>query len=149
MASLPYQSATSGDKALGDLQKILRAFGCQKFGSMVDDGVGTLLVQFEYRGRQVQVQASTKGYAAALLRSKPWTSRMRCTKVQHEATAMQIAGVAVYSIVLDWVKGQITAVETGVLSFEGAFLGQILLYNGRTVLEPVEQAKLLKIGATT
>ena len=47
MASLPYESATSGDRALGDLQKILRAFGCQKFGSMVDDGAGTLLVQLK------------------------------------------------------------------------------------------------------
>ena len=143
---LPYESATSGDKALGELQKILRAFGCQKFGSMVDDGEGTLLVQFEYRGRAVQVQASTKGYAMAWLRARPFTTRMHCTLKQHEAKAMQIAGVAVYSILRDWIKGQITAIETGVLSFEGAFLGQLLLPNGKTVLEHVASAKMLSIA---
>jgi hypothetical protein len=157
MASLPYESATSGDKALGDLQKILRAFGCQKFGSMVDDGAGTLLVQFEYRGRAVQVQASTKGYAVAWMKLHPVSIFKadidRGTDVAkrqaHEAKAMQIAGVAVYSILRDWIKGQITAIETGVLSFEGAFLGQILLGNGRTVLEHMAESKLLAIQGPT
>lgn len=147
MPSLPYEGATSGDKALGDLQKILRAFGCQKFGSMVDDAEGMLLVQFEYRGRDVLVKASTKGYAAAWLRAHPVGPRTE--RAPHERKAMQIAGVAVYSIIRDWVKGQITAIETGVLSFEGAFLGQLLLGNGRTVLEHVEQAKLLKLQGPT
>ena len=134
MSALPYSSATSGEKALGEMQKLLRAFGCQKFGSMVDDVEGTLLVQFEYRGRDVVVKASTKGYAAAWLKSTPYTRRMQ---------AMNVAGVAAYSILRDWIKGQITAIETGVLSFEGAFLGQILLANGRTVIEHAEASQLL------
>ncbi len=56
---------------------------------------------------------------------------------------MNVAGVAAYSILRDWIKGQITAIETGVLSFEGAFLGQILLANGRTVIEHAEASQLL------
>lgn len=28
---LPYENATSGEKALGEIQKILRGFGCAKF----------------------------------------------------------------------------------------------------------------------
>ena len=143
MSALPYASATSGEKALGEMQKLLRAFGCQRFGSMVDDAEGTLLVQFNYRGRDVVVKASTKGYAAAWLKANPWSNRKASTRAQHEAKAMQIAGVAVYSILRDWIKGQITAIETGVLSFEGAFLGQILLASGRTVIEHVEQSKML------
>lgn len=51
--SLPYESATSGERALGEIQKLLRGFGCSKFGSMIDDTEGTLLVQFEYRGKPV------------------------------------------------------------------------------------------------
>lgn len=31
--SLPYERATSGDKALTEIQKILRGFGCSRFGS--------------------------------------------------------------------------------------------------------------------
>jgi hypothetical protein len=41
------------------------------------------------------------------------------------------------------------AVETGILTFEGAFLGQILLPNGKTVLEQASNGGLLpKIGMT-
>jgi hypothetical protein len=141
--TLPYSNATSGERALGEMQKLLRAFGCNKFGSMVDDGAGELLVQFEYRGRPVSVKASTKGYAAAWLRANPYTHRTRISKSAHERKAMDIASVAVYSILRDWIKGQITAIETGVLSFEGAFLGQILIGDGRTVLEHVMAGSML------
>lgn len=34
---LPYENTTSGEKALGEIQKLLRTFGCSKFGSMIDD----------------------------------------------------------------------------------------------------------------
>lgn len=141
--TLPYESATSGERALGDMQKLLRAFGCSKFGSMIDDEAGELLVQFEYRGRPVSVKASTKGYAMAWLKAHPIGPRQRMTKAQHERKAMDIASIAVYSILRDWIKGQITAIETGVLSFEGAFLGQLLLPSGKTVLEHATDAKLL------
>lgn len=141
--SLPYENATSGDKAIGDMQKILRSFGCQKFGYMIDDGEGSLLVQFEYRGRQVSVKASMSGYAAAWLKEHPHTSRMKKTAKQHEAEAMQVASIAVFSILRDWIKGQIMAIETGILSFEGAFLGQLLLPSGKTVLDTVAENKML------
>lgn len=145
--TLPYENATSGEKALGEIQKILRGFGCNKFGSMVDDSAQELLVQFEYRGRQVSVRASAKGYAAAWLREHPYSYRTRATKVEHERKALQIANTAIYSMLRDWIKGQVTAVEVGILSFEGAFLGQILLPNGRTVLEHVESSSLLALLA--
>jgi hypothetical protein len=145
MTAIPYSSATSGDKALGEIQKILRTFGCTKFGSMVDDGIGELNVQFEYRGRMISVKASTKGYAVVWLKANPWNKRMRTTQEQHEAKAMQIAGVAVYSVLRDWIKGQVMAIESGVLSFEGAFLGQILLPGGRTVMEVAESKGILKL----
>jgi len=141
---LPYESATSGERALGEIQKLLRGFGCNKFGSMIDDGLGEVLVQFEYKGRPVSVKASIKGYAAAWLKEHPYNpGRTRSTRQQHERKAMDIASVAVYSILRDWIKGQITAIETGILSFEGAFLGQILLGTGKTVLEHVADQRLL------
>lgn len=141
--TLPYENSTSGKRALGEIQKLLRSFGCAKFGSMIDDSEGILMVQFEYRGRPVSVKASTKGYAAAWLKAHPFGPRVRGTLKQHERKALDIASVAVYSILRDWIKGQITAIETGILSFEGAFLGQILLPNGQTVLERVTSTNLL------
>lgn len=141
--SLPYENATSGEKALGEIQKLLRGFGCAKFGSMSDDEAQEILIQFEYRSRMVNVKASIRGYAAAWLREHPHSYRVKGSKVDHERRAMGIASIAVYSILRDWIKGQITAIETGILSFEGAFLGQILLGNGKTVLEHVVAADML------
>ena len=141
---LPYETATSGERAVQDMQKLLRGFGCGSFGQMMDYEKGELLVQFTYRGQQCQVKASINGYAAAWLKHHPYnSSRMRKSRVQHEQEARSIAGIAVYSILRDWIKGQITAIETGILTFEGAFLGQILLPSGRTVLEHMEASKML------
>ena len=50
------------------------------------------------------------------------------------------------SVLRDWIKGQVTAVEVGIVSFEGAFLGQILLGDGRTVLDHAVEGKLLSLG---
>lgn len=140
---LPYENATSGKRAVDDMQKILIAFGCNKFGHMLDIAAGELLVQFEYRGRQISVKASANGYAQRWLKEHPYGPRMKSTKAQYEARAKEIGAIAVYSILRDWIKGQITAVETGILSFEGAFLGQIMLPTGKTILEQVTEAKTL------
>lgn len=142
--ALPYSSTTSGERALGEIQKILRGFGCESFGSMVNDREGVLLVQFEYRGRQCSVKASTKGYAAKWLESTE--PRRPGTQAQQDARrkkAMDIASIAVYSIVRDWIKGQVTAIETGILSFDQAFMGQILLPGGKTVAEHLQREKVL------
>lgn len=141
--SLPYENSTSGERALGEIQKLLRGFGCAKFGSMSDDEAHEIMVQFEYRGRQVSVKASIQGYAAAWLKAHPYSTRSRSSRTDYERKAMDVASVAVYSILRDWIKGQITAIETGILSFEGAFLGQILLTNGKTVLDHAQQSNLL------
>jgi hypothetical protein len=139
--ALPYASATSGDKALAELSSILTRFGCTRFGTMTDNEAGELIVQFSYRGRDVSVKASFRGYAAAWLKSNPYSHRMRCTRVEHESKAMAQARISVCSVLRDWIKGQVTAVETGILTFEGAFLGQILLSNGRSVLDHVTQGQ--------
>ncbi len=143
--SLPYENATSGKSALNEMQKILRGLGASSFGAMEDFDKGEVLVQFQYRGRSVQIIASSKGYAAAWLRLHPYGPRTRGTKQNHERKALAIGQVAVYSILRDWIKGQITAIEVGTLTFEGAFLGQLLLANGQTVLQRVIETKLLAI----
>lgn len=141
--SLPYENATSGDKAIGEIQKMLRAFGCQRFATGEDYESGELFIQFEHRGRQVQLKASARGYAAAWLRAHPYGPRVRASRADHEAKALKIGGIAVYSILRDWVKGQVTAIEIGMLTFEAAFLSHILLPSGVTVIEHVQSQKLL------
>jgi len=141
--ALPYENTTSGEKAVADMQKILQKFGCESFGQMMNWGTGELLIQFEYKGRPVSMKASVNGYAMAWLKEHPYTSRTRGTKADYEKKAKQIASIAVYSILRDWIKGQVMAIETGVLSFEGAFLGNLLLPNGKTMMEHITSQKLL------
>lgn len=52
------------------------------------------------------------------LKEYPWSGRIRVTHAQHEERAIAQGLIAVNSILRDWVKGQITAVECGILSFE-------------------------------
>lgn len=141
--SLPYENATSGNNAINDIQKILRGFGCTKFGTGEDFDTGELHVQFEHGGRMVHLKASARGYAAAWLKMHPHTSRTQRTQAEHEARALQIGSVAVYSILRDWIKGQITAVEIGMMTFDAAFLSHLLLPSGESVIEHVTAQKLL------
>lgn len=145
MTGLPYENATSGKTAVADMQKILRGFGAQSFGVMEDFGRGEVIVQFEHRSRQVTVKANWKGYATAWLKHHPHTFRSRISEAEHQKKALKQAEIAVYSILRDWIKGQITAIEIGALSFEGAFLAQILLPTGETVLERLQETKLLAL----
>jgi len=142
--TLPYENATSGHAALDDIRKILTRFGCSRFGTMTDNEAGEIIVQFSYRSRDVSLKCSVKGYAAAWLREYPYNpSRHRRTLQEHQRRALDQAQISTCSILRDWIKGQITAVECGILSFEGAFLGQLLLPTGKTILEHAQASNLL------
>jgi hypothetical protein len=144
--SLPYEGATSGKNAIAEIQKILQRFGCQSFGCMDDFENKKVIVQFKYKDTPITVEASMSGYAVAWLKEHPWSHRMRRSKAQHEQEALRIAGVAVYSILRDWIKGQVTAIECGILSFEAAFLANVILPSGRTIMQHVTENKLLLTG---
>lgn len=142
--TLPYENATSGSAALEEIRKVLTKFGCARFGTMTDAERGELIVQFTYRGRDVTAKASYRGYAAAWLKEHPYNkTRARVSQAAHEQKAMAQAEISVCSVLRDWVKGQIVAIETGVLTFEGAFLGQILLPGGKTILEQAQERGIL------
>ena len=141
--SLPYENATSGKTALLEMQKIVAAFGATSFGCMEDFAKGEVIIQFEHHGRRVTLAASAKGYAAAWLRMHPWKSARQVRREDYERRALKQGSVAVYSILRDWIKGQVTAVECGILEFESAFLGQIMLPSGRTVYDTISHQGLL------
>lgn len=143
---LPYENATSGAGALEEIGKVLKRFGCIRFGTMTDSAAGELIVQFTARGRDVTVKASISGYAVAWLKEHPHGPRIKSTRAQHEKRAMEQAEISACSILRDWIKGQVTAVEVGLVSFEGAFLGQILLGSGKTVAEHAEATGMLSIS---
>lgn len=149
--TLPYASATSGAAAIEEASRILNSFGCERFGTMTDNAAGEMIVQFTHRGKNITVRASFKGYAAAWLRENPYSSRRQCTQAQHNKKALEQAKISVCSIVRDWIKAQVTAIEVGMLSFEAAFLGQLVLANGKTVLDHAAAAGYIQLegpGAT-
>ena len=132
---LPYASATSGTKAREETIKVLRRLGCESIGFMDDFEKQELLLQFTHRGRQVQLRASAKGWAQAYLKENPWNYSRRTGRVEYEQAALAQGQIATNSILRDWIKGQITAIECGITSFEAVFMPYMLTADGRTVME--------------
>jgi len=142
--TVPYETATSGQKARDEITKLLHALGCERIGFMDDFADGTVLLQFSHRGREVQLKGSAYGWAQMFLRMKPYSTRQRKTRKDYEQAALRQGLVAVNSILRDWVKGQVTAIECGVLPFEQAFMPHIITDNGRPVYERIlESGNLL------
>lgn len=146
---LPYSSSTAGQAALADLEKVLDRFGCKAFGTMTDAEKGTTIVQFRWRSREVMLEASWKGYATAWLKENPLHVNHRRTRAEHEAVALAQARISVCSVLRDWVKGQVTAIECGVMSFETAFLPHMLLPSGQRITDFIVHEKLLPAQAGT
>lgn len=141
--SLPYENATSGDKALVEIQRILAKFGCASFATGIDAERGVTVVQFKHRGRVVSLEASWKGYAGAWLKCHPYTWKMRHNQSEHEQRALEQAKISVCSVLRDWVKGQTTAIECGLMPFETAFMPHMLLASGERVIDRARADKLL------
>lgn len=137
--SIPYESCVGGDQALNEVGKILAKFGCQSFGHMIDAERGCTIVQFKFRDQQISLEASWKGYAAAYRKVHPTHS---------DAKALELAKRAVCSCLRDWIKGQVTAVECGVMSFGAVFMPHMLLPTGERVIDRVTGPNgLLRLGS--
>lgn len=142
--SIPYENSTSGDKALLEVQKILGKFGCQSFGTMTDAERGMTIVQFKWRDRQISLEASWKGYANAWIKAHPFPDRWNGpTRQDWDAKALAIGKIAVCSILRDWVKGQVTAIECGIMSFDAVFMPHMLLPTGERLIDRVKADNLL------
>lgn len=141
--TVPYAGATSGSAARAEITKLLQRFGCDSVGFMDDFADNSVLLAFKHRGRDVQLKASAKGWAQMYLKENPWNHRRRGTIKEYQEAALRQGLIAINSILRDWVKGQLTAVECGVLSFEAVFMPHMLTNDGRPLFERVQEAKLL------
>jgi hypothetical protein len=140
---VPYENATSGATARDEITKVLRRFGCESVGFMDDFDKHELLLAFTHRGRPVQLRASAKGWAQIYLKANPWSGRRRGTRQEHEQAALRQGHLAINSILRDWIKGQVTAVECGILSFEAVFMPYMLTADGRALIERLSETDLL------
>lgn len=141
--STPYASASSGASARDEITKILRRFGCESVGFMDDFEKHEVMLAFSHRGRPIQLRASAKGWAQMFLKENPFTHRRRGTRVDYEQAALRQGHTAVNSILRDWIKGQVTAVECGILSFEAVFMPYMITSDGRPLIERLSEANML------
>lgn len=141
--SVPYASATSGAQAREEITKILRRFGCESVGFMDDFDDHSLLLAFKHRGRPMQLRASAKGWASLWLKENPYSTRRHSTRHAYEEQALKQGLIAVNSILRDWVKGQVMAVECGVLSFEAIFMPYMLTPNGTPLIDTLIERNMI------
>ena len=143
VTSVPYAGACSGGKARDEITSLLRKLGCDSVGFMDDFENYELILAFRHRGRQLSLKASAKGWAQFYLKNYPWTHRMKVSRVSYEQRVLQQGLIAVNSILRDWVKGQVMAVECGILSFEAVFMPYMLTADGRPLIERLAESNLL------
>lgn len=144
--SIPYENVTgNADQALAEIGKILAKFGCQSFGHMTDNQNGKTIVQFKFRDQQISLEASWRGYAAAWQKAHP---RRGMTLAAYDEKALTLGRRAVCSCLRDWIKGQVTAVECGVMSFGAVFMPHMLLPTGERVIDRISGPNgLIRIGS--
>jgi hypothetical protein len=135
----PYSGATSGVAARDEITRLLRRFGCSSIGFMDNYNEHEVLLAFEHRGRQMHLRVSAKGWAAMYLREHPYNYRHKGGEQRHRERALAQGQIAVNSILRDWIKGQLVAIECGVLSFEQVFMPYLVTHDGRTIAERADQ----------
>lgn len=140
---VPYANASSGANARDEITKILSRFGCESVGFMDDFAEHNVILAFKHRGRPVQLRASAKGWANMWMKANPYNGHRRVSRNEWERGALDQGLIAVNSILRDWIKGQVTAVETGIMSFEAVFFSHMLTNDGRSVLDVVSGENLL------
>ena len=131
--SIPYQKATSGDNARNEIIKLLQGFGCERVGFMDNFADNELILGFVYRGRNIEMKVSAQGWANLFLRKNPHTYRHTRSKQEYEKVAHTQGMIAMSSVLRDWVKGQLTAVEAGMAKFDHVFMPFMLTQDGKTI----------------
>lgn len=141
--ALPYENAKSGMNAREEIRKILQRFGAESVGFMDEFETKSIQLAFKLRGHPVMLRASAQGWANAWLAENPWSPRRYLKQKEWEQKAIDQGMVAVNSVLRDWVKGQVTAIETGILTFERVFMPYMLTSNGEPLIEHPQIRALL------
>ena len=141
MKSVPYEDSRAGLRARTETRKLLDNFGCdsvaflEKIERSRSGEEHILVLLFEWHNMKVKMEASAGGWAELYLRAKPWNSRRTLSREAYAERAFKQGAIAVDSILRDWVKGQLTAVASGLVTFEEVFLPYMLTPSGSTVAE--------------
>jgi hypothetical protein len=139
--SVPYASATS-TRSRDEIIKLLRKLGCESIGFMDEYEKHEVLLAFTHHGQQVQIRVFAKGWAQLYLNERPWNYSRRGTRQEYEQAALKQGHIAIDSMLRDWIKGQVTAIECRILSFEAVFMPFMLTNDGRPLHERASELPL-------
>ena len=141
-SGIPYETATSTRSQDETKKLLLEKLGCEEAGYYDKPATHEIMLQFKRRGCAVQIQVSAKGWAALYLKRHPWNYSRHGTRQQHEEAALKQGQIAANSMLRDWIKGQVTAIESGILSFEAVFMPFMLTSDGRPLHERINELPL-------
>lgn len=122
---IKYASNTlvSTTRSKEEIERTLKRFGATDVLCVEWRGKGAVL--FEFNGKRVRITADLPTEARTPKGCRP----------RHPELALETAGRQIWRALLVTIKGQMTAIEAGIKTFEAAFIGDILLSNGQTVAE--------------
>ena len=144
----PYAAASSSSmNARGEIVKMLQKFGCESVGFMDDFKEQSVLLQFLFHGRQIKLKVGAKGWATLFLKDNPWNHRRRTSRKDYEEIALEQGMIAINCILRDWVKGQLTAIECGLMPFDHVFLPYMITASGETIADRVGDRTLKLLEA--
>lgn len=133
MADLPYASSKAGAAREKEIRDMLKGCGASAVGFMVDDDARTVICQFRLGGREITVPVSIAAYEAAWLKTVPCGPRTEA-KLHRQRAAAQ-AEIAVWAVLVDWIKAQAAMILCGFLNTDTAFLPHILASDGRRIAD--------------
>ena len=139
--TVPYEHSHSGLNAREEIKKMLQKFGCTSitFAEKVEYSTvnesHTLLLLFCFNAINIKMEVSGQGWANFYLRKKPYSNRTRSTRKEYEQKALKQGAIAINSLLRDWVKSQLTLIESQLMTFEEAFLPHMQTPTGLTVSE--------------
>ena len=137
MALLNYTTQIDVEKTIGEIQKMLGKHGASKIMTDYSDGVISAL------SFAVQVNDQQRGFrlpcdwrpVLTLMKNDPKVPRRLCEQSQ----AVRVA----WRIVKDWVEAQMALIDTSMVRTEDVFLPYIVMGDGRTLAENIQDGKFL------
>lgn len=127
------QNTTVGtDKTISEIRNTLNRYGAVGFAFMED--AYSAQIAFEMKGRRVRFKVmmpEPKEYAE--VRVSKYRNRQRTP--EELKTALDKASKQIYRALLLVVKAKLESVESGIESFDQAFMAHLILPSGQTVTE--------------
>lgn len=128
-----YSTTISAERTAGEITALLARKGAS---SITTEYVGLSLSAITFiisvAGMPVRfcLPSNPEGVAKAMLRERPYTSRMRGWKADYEAKVREQAKWVSWRIVKDWVEAQLALIESGQGDIAQVFMPYALEPNG-------------------